>query len=209
MNQRLLVLGAVAALLGAYVAVENAALFQTTGSDAPAVVATAPRKPGLVKLNPLEGLDPASYPDILGRPLFNPGRKPRPPEPEPVQQPVVEQPVEQPPPPPQGPGPEDYKLLGVSSGPDGRIAALRIAASGEVVYVRKGAAVDSWSVIDVGERSVAIGTPQNAVTFSMFVNTDQPPPADGTAPAPAPPQLNQSTPKPQQPVMPQPAATPQ
>lgn len=171
MNRRLAGLAAVAALLGGYLAFDGLPSFGPGGSEQPVTTAGAPRT-AQVKLNPLDGLDPESFTAIVDKPLFNPSREPRPPEPvappaPEVEQPVVEQPPP-PPPPPQGPGPEDYKLLGVSGGPDGRIAALRITTSGEVVYVRKGESVDSWSVVDVGDRSVAIGTAENPVTFSMF-----------------------------------------
>jgi len=118
-----------------------------------------------------------------------------------------------PPPPPQGPNPEDYKLLGVSAGPDGRIAALRIAASGQVVYLRKGESVDSWSVVDVGDRTVAIGTEANPVTFSMFTSEtgdagDEQ--MDGGAPAPAQPlPLPLPLPMPQVKKPPQPSGQPE
>lgn len=171
MNRRLAGLAAVAALLGGYLAFDGIPSLVPGGGEQPVTSASAPRA-AEVKLNPLEGLDPESFTATVEQPLFNPTREPRPPEPvapppPEVEQPVVEQPPP-PPPPPQGPGPEDYKLLGVSAGPDGRIAALRIAASGEVVYLRKGESVDSWSVVEVDDRSVAIGTPENPVTFSMF-----------------------------------------
>jgi hypothetical protein len=196
-NRRLVGLGAVAAALGGYLVVENPSRFQPGPAVTPVAGTAAPHAPGTVKLNPLQDLDPQAYGNVLDRPLFNPGRRARPPEPEPVPQPVVEQPVEQPPPPPQGPGPDDYKLLGVASGPDGRVAAIRIAASGQVVYLRKGGTIDSWTVLDVADRSVAIGTAENPVTFGMFANTDaaagtpdpsagQPPPPPLTSPLPQP-----------------------
>lgn len=186
MNTRLAGLTAVAALLGGYVAIEGLGLFQTASTvEAPAATA-APGSSANLKLNPLEDLDPESFTAIVEQPLFNPTRQPRPAEavapPPPPEQPVAEQPP--PPPPPQGPGPDDYKLLGVSSGPDGRIAALRIGSSGDVVYLRKGESVDSWSVVDVGDRSVAIGSPDNPVTFNLFTNADSDMP-DGSQPAAA------------------------
>lgn len=184
-NTRLAVLGAVALLLGGYVAVEGLGLFQPSDSvQAPSPGATSARTAG-VKLNPLEGLDSESYPAIVDKPLFNPSRQPRPAEPEapppPPEQPMVEQPPP-PPPAPAGPGPDDYKLLGVSSGPDGRIAVLRVSSSGAVVYLRQGENIDSWSVVDIGDRSVAIGTPENPVTFSMFANSEDGDP-EGEQPA--------------------------
>lgn len=222
MNKRLAWLTAAAALLGGYVAMEGIGTFQTgSGSEEPLVAAVAPRA-APVKLNPLEGIDPESFTAIVDQPLFNPSRQPRPAEPPPPP-PVVEQPMaEQPPPPPpapQGPGPEDYKLLGVSSGPDGRIAALRVSASGEVVYLRKGESIDSWSVIEVSDRSVAIGTAESPVTFGMFVAADgspegeedmgggapaqaQPPPLPLPLPLPVP-QPRQPQPPPGQPPLPE------
>lgn len=172
MNRRLVGMAAVVALLGGYLAYDHFGSQPPGGSEAVAPGAEVAR-PAAVKLNPLQDLDPETYTAIVERPLFNPSRQPRPPElvatPQP---PVAEQPPPPPPPPPvpQGPGPEDYKLLGVASGPDGRIAALRVASNGEVVYLRKGESVDSWTVVDVGDRSVAIGTPDNPVTFSLFAD---------------------------------------
>lgn len=191
-NKRLASLTALAAVLGGYVAVEGLGLLPSGSGGDEATVGTVAPRAAEVKLNPLEGLDPEAFTAIVDQPLFNPSRQPRPAEPPPPP-PVVEQPVTaQPPPPPpapQGPGPDEYKLLGVSVGPDGPIAALRIAASGEVVYLRKGESVGSWSVVDVGERSVAIGTPENPVTFGMFAATGDEEAGDddmgGAAPAPA------------------------
>lgn len=175
MNNRLVGLTALAAVLAGYVAYEGLGLTGPTGSgDAPPAT-VAPVRAGPVKLNPLEGIDPRSFPAIVERPLFNPSRQPRPAEPEAPPPPPDQSTIEEPPPPPpapEGPGPGDYKLLGVSSGPDGRIAALRVAATGDVVYLRQGESIDSWSVIDVGDRSVAIGKPENPVTFNLFENVD-------------------------------------
>ena len=166
MNSRLAALSAVAVLLGGtFLWQQFGSWQQEAGDQSPPAVAVPPRT-GAVMLNPLQGLDPQAFGAVVERPLFNPGRRPRP-APEPMPEPVAEQPPAEPPP-PQGPGPEDYALVGVASGPDGRIAALRIAASGDVVYLRKGESIDSWSVIDVGDRSVAIGTAANPVTFRMF-----------------------------------------
>ena len=131
MNKRLAGLAAAAALLGGYLAFDGIPSLAPGGGEQPVTSAGAPRT-GEVKLNPLEGLDPESFAAIVDQPLFNPSREPRPPVPVTPPAPEVEQPVMEPPPPPpppQGPGPEDYKLLGVSAGPDGRIAALRIAAT--------------------------------------------------------------------------------
>lgn len=205
MNRRLVGLSAIAAVLGGYLMFEG--LGQSPpggGDDAPTTVAVATQTDA-VKLNPLQGLDPSTFTAIVERPLFNPSRQPRPQQPVAVPEPPqVEQPPPEPPPAePVGPGPEDYKLLGVSSGPDGRIAALRIASSGDVVYVRKGESVDNWSIVDVGERSVAIGTTDNPVTYELFANVDQ---GEGMTSAPQP--ARQAQPLPLPLPMPQPAKPP-
>lgn len=197
MNRRLVVLSAIAALLGAYeLAPYLGGLFSSSG-NAPALQPSSPPSGGgAVKLNPLQGIEAQSYAAIMERPLFNPGRQPRPAEPVATVQPTVEQPAPPPPPPPPpAPGPDDYRLLGVASGPDGRVAALRVAASNEVVYLRKDDTLDSWSVVDITDRSISIGTPDNPVTFSLFADTgqadvpDQPVPPGQPVPAgqPAPP----------------------
>ena len=189
MNRRLLGLAGLAALLGGYLVYDNIGAFQGPASgNAPAPAALAARS-GTVKLNPLQGLDPQAFAAIVERPLFNPSRQPRPAaQPVAVEQPpAAPPPVAEPPPAaPQGPGPEDYKLLGVATGPDGRIAAVRIAASGEVVYVRKGESIENWIVVDVGDRSVAIGAADSPVTYGMFAKADAssaPEPGAGAEPA--------------------------
>lgn len=208
MNTRLAGMAAVAALLGGYLAFDYFGPFLPSGSDDAAVRGTSLPRSAAVKLNPLQDLDPDSFEAIVNRPLFNPSRQPRPPEPVvAAPPPVVEQPPPEPPPPPppQGPGPEDYKLLGVASGPDGRVAALRVASSGDVVYLRKGETIDSWSVVDVGDRSVAIGTQDSPVTYSLFASTDAAAAAGDGQTQPAQPPQGQPLPLP----LPLPLPTPQ
>lgn len=189
MNRRLAGLAAVAAVLGGYLAFEGLDPRAPGPGDDAARPNPAATRAAAVKLNPLQEIDPETFPDIAGRPLFNPSRQPRPAEaatpPPPVVQQTIVEPPPQPPPAPQGPGPDDYRLLGVASGPDGRIAALRIAASGDVVYLREGEGVDQWSVLDIGERSIAIGTPEDSVTFSLFTGADAAAPGDGAPPGAA------------------------
>ncbi|WP_421693557.1 hypothetical protein [Aestuariivirga sp.] len=171
MNTRLVGLAAVALLLGGFVLVENFGLpilFSST-SEALETKSEAPLANEAIKFNPLQGLDPQAYAAILERPLFNPGRAPRPPEPVAPPEPVVQEPVvETPPPPPAAPDPGDYKLLGIAEGPNGSAAAIKVSASGEVLYLRKGQPVDAWTIVDIGPRYVQIGTPENPVKFSLF-----------------------------------------
>lgn len=212
MNRRLAALGAIAVALGGYLAADHFGLLTAMlGKAPPAQEIAAAGTEQVAKLNPLGGLEAASFPDVTARPLFNPSRQPRPaPQEAPPPPPVVEAPPPPPPPPPQGPGPEDYKLLGVASGPGGRVAAVRVAASGEVVYLRKGETVDSWEVIDVADKTVAIGTPGNAVIFAMFVNPNGDPSSPDAAQdggQPPDPSMDQGAP-PEQPAMDAPPEAP-
>jgi outer membrane biosynthesis protein TonB len=181
MNSRLMLLTAAALALGALAYHQYKDYLPGLGGSggprapAPAAIATGGAKP--VELNPFAGLDPKSYASILERPLFNPGRQPRPPEPPPEEKltPEPPPPPEPPPePPPAGPNAGDYRLLGVSAGPDGRLAAVEVAATSEVIYVREGDAAGEWTVLEVGDRSVTIGSSENAVTLNLFENTEEP-----------------------------------
>lgn len=194
MSRNLKMLGAIAVLLAAYAAYD---WLGRTEPDAvvPAVAPTGGAdQGGAAKLNPLEGLSPGSFAAVLERPLFNPGRAPRPAEPPPPPpQPEQPPPPETPPPPPM-PNAADYALLAVAGGPSGRVAAIRLAATGEVAYLREGQPVGDWTVVSVGDRSVVIGTPENNVTLNLFEAVapegqpppmeEPPPPAERPAPPP-------------------------
>lgn len=204
MNRNLVVLSGIAVLLAAYSAYD---WLGGAGPDA-VVPAVAPAggaaQGGVVKLNPLEGLSPESFAAVLERPLFNPGRAARP-----VEQPPPPPPPEQPPPPepPQAAAPNaaDYALLAVAGGPAGRIAAVRLTATGEVLYLREGQPIGEWSIVSVGDKSVVIGTPDANVTLNLFEATG----ANGAAPpmeeAPPPPS---DQPPPEQPPPPGDAQAP-
>lgn len=194
MNLRLPLLISVAGLLGAYVAVGD----RLSGSDPgrgtsadvamPSAEAPGGTPPGRSqKLNPLEGLTPDSFGAVIERPLFNPGRAPRPIEAPPPAPPAEEA---QPPPAPvaTGPNPQDFKLLAIASGPSGKVAALRLAASGEVLYLREGSTVDAWTVVTVDDRSLVIGTAEDNITLNLFEDEEAPPPEElpGTQPEASP-----------------------
>lgn len=185
MNHRVFLLIGLAVLLGAHVAGEG--LFTGSGSapitevgseqqsspaaPPPEPVAAAMMPPGApAKLNPLEGLAAKSFSAMLERPLFNPRRSPRPeaPPPPPPPTPLPEEPPVAADPVSLGPDAQDFKLLAIATGPSGRVVALRLAASGEVLYLRKGNSVDAWTVIDVNDKSLVLGTPENNVTLSLF-----------------------------------------
>jgi hypothetical protein len=176
MNARLAWLAAVAAALGAYVIIENP-LHMLLGTPESGVEndaalqgevsnASGPGQPE--KLNPLHGLEADRFRAIIEQPLFNPGRAPRPvePPPPPPAPPVEAQPTEAPQ--PSGPTAEDFNLLAVSNGPMGRVAVLRVAASGEVLYLREGNAAGTWTLLSVTDRSVVIGTAEQNVTINLF-----------------------------------------
>lgn len=175
MNRRLVLLGSVAAVLGLVLLLDRADPPPSglAGRLAPAMEQTAPAAGDVPAaqsiLNPLEGLDAGSFTAMLERPLFNPGRAARPPEPPPEPPPPpLEEPPPELPPEPQGPAAEDFVLVAVSSGPSGRIAAVRLAATGEVLYLREGQPVQSWNVMAVKDRSVVIGTPESNVEITLF-----------------------------------------
>lgn len=175
MNRRLLLLGSVAVVLGVFLLLDRGGSppIGERETPAPAGDQPAPSGDGATReppmLNPLEDLDPQSFSAMLERPLFNPGRAERPPEPPPEPPPP---PMEEPPPelPPEPPGPmsEDFLLVAVAAGPSGRVAAVRLAATGEVLYLREGQPVQSWSVLAVNDRSVVIGTPESNVEITLF-----------------------------------------
>lgn len=206
MNRNLIVLSAIALLLGAYVAADwlpggwsltGAPSGNTAAQATPASADAA--QASLVKLNPLEGLSAESFAAVLEHPLFNPGRAPRPvdppppPPPPPVDAPPPEEPMA-----PAGPSAGDFALLAVAGGPSGHVAALRIAATGEVLYLREGQPVAEWTLISVSDRSVVIGTPENNVTLNLFEakgpeaappsTPDAPPPPPDSMQMPAPPE---------------------
>lgn len=195
MNRRLVLMSSFAAVLAAYVAFGEggllSGLFQSSAPpDEILPKATGAAQAGL-KLNPLEGLDAQSFVAITERPLFNPGRAARPPEPPPP--PATPSPPPEPEPVVENPGPvaADYKLLAVSSGPSGRVAAVRLVQTNEVVFLREGQQVQSWTVLSVGPRNVVIGTPEQSIELGMFDTGGDTiaAPAPGATPPMAPPTL--------------------
>jgi hypothetical protein len=181
MNRRLMMLTAAALALGALAYNQYRDYLPGFGGNdgagpaTPAATATGSEKP--VRLNPLEDFNAQSYASILERPLFNPGREPRPPEPPPEEKLTPEPPPPPPEPPPEpppaGPNAGDYRLIGISTGPDGRLAAVEVTATSEVIYAREGDAAGEWTVLEIGDRSVMIGSSENAVTLNLFENTDE------------------------------------
>ena len=175
MNGRLAWLSLAAAALGAYLLLEGPLhmplqMLESGGKNDGAVPIVAPNAsgPGQPELNPLHGLVADRFRAIIERPLFNPSREPRPIEPPapPPAPPVEAQPTEAAP--PSGPSAEDFNLLAVSTGPKGHVAVLRIVASGEVLYLREGHLMETWTLLSVSERSVVVGTAEHNVTISLF-----------------------------------------
>jgi hypothetical protein len=205
MNRRLLWLGAAALALGLILLLDRGTPLQSPGSEAPTPEAGQPPSAGTgpgteVMLNPLEGLDTESFTAMLQRPLFNPGRSARPPEPPPEPPPPpMEEPPPAPPPAPSGPVAQDFALIAVAAGPSGHVAAVRLASTGEVLYLREGQPVLSWNVMKVNDRSVVIGTPESNVEITLFDSQgdaadapmDQAPPPDGYEQPPPEMDLNQ------------------
>jgi hypothetical protein len=96
------------------------------------------------------------------------------------------------PPEPQGPVAQDFVLVAVAAGPSGHVAAVRLASTGEVLYLREGQPVLSWNAMKVSDRSVVIGTAESNVEITMFDPTkpeaggasDQAPPPEPYAEPP-------------------------
>jgi hypothetical protein len=175
LNRRLLFVGSATLVLSVILFVDRGwpPLAEKPGSSSSAPgepyppTNSAGGKPAL--LNPLEGLVDENFTAMLERPLFNPGRAGRPPEPPPEPPPPpVEELLPGPPPEPAGPVAEDYVLVAVAAGPAGRVAAVRLAATGEVLYLREGQPIQDWNVVAVDERSVVIGSPENNVEIVLF-----------------------------------------
>jgi hypothetical protein len=175
MNRRLLLLVSVAVVLALVLLFDRGVAPPVETSEAPAPPVERPQasaEEGTVNqamLNPLQALDAGNFTAMLERPLFNPGRAERAPEPppEPPPPPMEELPPEMP---PESPGPlaQDFTLIAVAAGPSGHVAAVRLAATGEVLYLREGQPVQSWSVMAVNDRSVVIGTAESSVELSLF-----------------------------------------
>lgn len=175
MNRRLLLLGSVAIVLALFLLWDRALPVEEGEAPAPAAErpqASAEDVTGApARLNPLQDLGAGRFTAMLERPLFNPGRAERPPEPPPAPPPpppAMEEPPPEVPPEPPGPAAQDFALIAVAAGPSGHVAAVRVAATGEVLYLREGQPVLSWNVMKVNDRSVVIGTPGSNVEITLF-----------------------------------------
>lgn len=180
MNRRLALLSALAVAIASYAVWIDGSFGRLTallspgavsGQHAAGVIAVQPaeaqREPAI--LNPIQAVEMTQLPAIADRPLFNPGRKPRPPAPVKATEPLSEeQVVEAPPPVDEGPSEDNFTLLAISSSPSAKIAAVRLNTSNEVVYLRKGDPVLNWEVLNVGERDISIGAGNRSVTLILF-----------------------------------------
>ena len=178
MNRRLIIMSVIAALLASYLLIDRYGINRSlppeeSGASKPAgnILVPSAQLRNEPKLNPLEALDSRSFAAILERPLFDPGRQPRVEEPPPPP-PVAEEPpvaVENP-----QPASGDYQLLAIAGGPSGRVAAVRLVGTGEVVYVREGQMIEPWPVIAVNDRSIVIGSAEHNIEIALFEGIGQP-----------------------------------
>jgi hypothetical protein len=175
MNRRLLLLIAVAVLLGSFLLFDRGGLPPAGEREVSTPVAEYTPPPadaaggGQATLNPYQGLAERSFTNMLERPLFNPGRAGRPPEPVRTESEVAAPEL---PPEPPAPQAEDFMLVAVAAGPSGRVAAVRLASTGDVLYLRPGQPVDGWTVLAVNDRSVVIGTAERNVEVTLFDRDD-------------------------------------
>lgn len=190
MNRRLVLLSSVALVLGGVLMID----WKTRSSSGPEPTAVASQPPAVspeaeataseAMLNPLEDLGSDNFPSVLEKPLFNRSRAPRPPEPPPEPPPVVEEAPPEMPPEKPGPRAEDFTLVAVSSGSTGKVAAVRVAATNEVLYVREGQPVLEWSLLSVADKSVVIGTAESSVEIRLFEGDEAQPEAPMEEPPP-------------------------
>ena len=181
MNRRLLLLISVAVLLGSILLFDGGRLppAEERGVSTPAAEYTPPSAASLsgaqVTLNPFQDLGARRFTHMLEQPLFNPGRAARPREPVQTVTEVAEpESLAEPPEPtgPQAPQAEDFLLVAVATGPSGSVAAVRLASTGDVLYLRAGQPIDGWTVLAVNDRSVVIGTPEHNVEVILFDQDD-------------------------------------
>jgi hypothetical protein len=183
MNRRLVLLSSVALVLFIVLLLDRGVAPPSVEPVAP-VGAVEPPEASLdaaaeTPLNPLESMIPESFAVMLERPLFNPTRS------GPLEEAPAAEPLPAAPDAPQGPQAEDFKLVAISAGPSGRVAVLRLAATGDVLYLREGQPLQSWSVLSVGEQSVVVGTAQSSIELKLFpgaASDAQPAPAAPYAP---------------------------
>jgi hypothetical protein len=212
MNRRLILLASVALLLGLVLLLDRSGSPEPPGREPVAALDQAPpAEPtdtgGGARLNPLEMLDAASFAATLESPLFNPGRAPRPQE-------ILAEPPPPPEPPPEmppempfaatGPSADDFELVAIAAGPEGRVAAVRQATTGEVLYLREGQPLEAWRVLSLGDRSIVIGTPESNLELTLFDDEQ----AGGEEVVEGEPQAPASEAMPQQGGMPQPVDAP-
>jgi hypothetical protein len=198
MNRRLVLLSLTAAALAGYgIWLDDSfgrisGLFDPVGDAIMAEAAVSPAEPPpapvakeTAALNPLHGLALSSLAAIVERPLFNPGRTPRPAAVAVVETPAPIEEVEAPPPEDTGPNEGDFTLLAIASGPESRVAAVKLTATNEVVFLKQGQPVLNWEVLEVGDREISIGGKDKSIRLSLFNKPALPPPAiqqEGEAP---------------------------
>jgi hypothetical protein len=140
---------------------------------------------------PVTALDkkaPEQFPEIVGRPLFNPSRRPvQPAEPAVVRAPKME--------------PSKLRLVGVMKPDEGPPRALiRYADEPAGRWIAEGGEYRGWTLTKVNENSVIVEAGGRTQELMLFV----PPPPQKAAPLPAP----ALPPSPQQPADPKAEAAP-
>jgi hypothetical protein len=186
-NRRVVLLASVALLLGVVLLLDQSRS-PTPPPAEPSAAADQgqPVDGASTPLNPLDALDAAGFTATLASPLFDPGRAPRPQdlpaEPALPAAPMPETPVVA-----VGPNADDFELVAIAASASGRVAAVRSAATGEVLYLREGQMLDVWRVLSLGDRSIVIGTEESNVKLSLFDDeqaTEPPTPASEAMPQP-------------------------
>ena len=184
MNRKLLLLVATAVGLALYLANgEGARLMERlTEPDATALPQRNAGQPAVAKpaanpvsLNPRSDLTAVALDEIVNRPLFNPLRRPAPPEPAAVAEaPVEAEPVAQ----EESVNPDDFALLAIASGAFGRTAVVRWNPTNEVLHLKQGQSLTGWEITIIGDREVTVARDGQSLVLKLFQKPAQPPVAD-------------------------------
>ena len=108
--------------------------------------------------NPLGSMDAAAFSQMLQRPLFSPSRRPPAGLPVPEPQPVVVEPQRQ----------DGFRLIGILSTPEGRVAILRGDAGGEALKATVGMHAGPWSITGITRNAARLERDGEVVELRVF-----------------------------------------
>jgi hypothetical protein len=177
MNQRLIVLIAVAGVLATYfiwsdggtlidrLTGRGEAISEAGSSPILQLPASADMDKGAVSLNPLSGIALETLSAMVERPLFNPSRAPAPKQQEPAPVPVVTaEPIVV----ENTLNTNDFTLLAVASNAVDKTAVVRQNSTAEVFHLKPGQLLSGWEVLVVDEREITLGQQGKSFQLKLF-----------------------------------------